>query len=216
MTLEKKNMAGRILLLLLCMNAVSFIVNAVPQTCPADLGGKCAEDDDWEGEFFPGIPKIKYEGTSSKNPLAYKWYNAEEEILGKKMKDWLRFSVAFWHTFRGTGADPFGAPTKYWPWEDGTNSIAMAKRRMRANFEFINKLGVDRWCFHDRDIAPDGKTLEEANANLDEVVALAKELQSGFINQYHTGSMHCACYYLSQPMPCHLQSTYAYHVNKLN
>ncbi|EOY19940.1 Xylose isomerase family protein isoform 4 [Theobroma cacao] len=177
MTLEKKNMAGRILLLLLCMNAVSFIVNAVPQTCPADLGGKCAEDDDWEGEFFPGIPKIKYEGTSSKNPLAYKWYNAEEEILGKKMKDWLRFSVAFWHTFRGTGADPFGAPTKYWPWEDGTNSIAMAKRRMRANFEFINKLGVDRWCFHDRDIAPDGKTLEEANANLDEVVALAKELQ---------------------------------------
>ncbi|WRX11757.1 hypothetical protein QQP08_004244 [Theobroma cacao] len=145
MTLEKKNMAGRILLLLLCMNAVSFIVNAVPQTCPADLGGKCAEDDDWEGEFFPGIPKIKYEGTSSKNPLAYKWYNAEEEILGKKMKDWLRFSVAFWHTFRGTGADPFGAPTKYWPWEDGTNSIAMAKRR--------------------------------TNANLDEVVALAKELQ---------------------------------------
>ncbi|TYI29341.1 hypothetical protein ES332_A05G309900v1 [Gossypium tomentosum] len=170
-------MAGRILLLVLFMNAVFFIVNAVPETCPANLGGKCGEDGEWEGEFFPGVPKIKYEGPSSKNPLSYKWYNAEEVILGKKMKDWLRFSVAFWHTFRGTGADPFGAPTKYWPWEDGTNSIAMAKRRMRANFEFLSKLGVDRWCFHDRDIAPDGKTLKETNSNLDEVVALAKELQ---------------------------------------
>ncbi|XLS86217.1 hypothetical protein HN51_036383, partial [Arachis hypogaea] len=74
--------------------------------------------------------------------------------------DWFRFSVAFWHTFRGTGADPFGAPTKHWPWEDGTNSVKMAKRRMRANFEFINKLGIDLWCFHDRDIAPDGESLE--------------------------------------------------------
>ncbi|PPD74082.1 hypothetical protein GOBAR_DD28988 [Gossypium barbadense] len=170
-------MVGRILLLVLFMNAAFLIVNAVPETCPADLGGKCGEDSEWEGEFFPGVTKIKYEGPSSKNPLSYKWYNAEEVILGKKMKDWLRFSVAFWHTFRGTGADPFGAPTKSWPWEDGTNSIAMAKRRMRANFEFLNKLGVDRWCFHDRDIAPDGKTLKETNSNLDEVVALAKELQ---------------------------------------
>eukprot|EP00252_Welwitschia_mirabilis_P025500 TRINITY_DN798_c0_g1_i2.p1 TRINITY_DN798_c0_g1~~TRINITY_DN798_c0_g1_i2.p1 ORF type:complete len:518 (+),score=75.33 TRINITY_DN798_c0_g1_i2:233-1555(+) len=135
--------------------------------------------DTWEGEFFPGIPKIKYEGPSSKNVFAYKWYNADEEILGKKMKDWLRFSVAFWHTFRGSGADPFGAPTKMWPWEDGTNSLNMALRRMRANFEFLNKLGVDRWCFHDRDIAPDGKTLKETNSNLDSVIALAKELQKG-------------------------------------
>lgn len=132
---------------------------------------------EWEGEFFPGIPNIKYEGPSSKNPLAYKWYNADEEILGKKMKDWLRFSIAFWHTFRGTGADPFGAPTKSWPWEDGTNSLSMALRRMKANFEFLKKLGVEYWCFHDRDIAPDGKTLMESNANLDAVVVLAKKLQ---------------------------------------
>ncbi|KAL0428275.1 UNVERIFIED_CONTAM: Xylose isomerase [Sesamum latifolium] len=151
---------------------------AGPPTCPADIGSDCATSSgEWEGEFFPGIPQIKYEGPTTKNPLAFKWYNAEEEILGKKMKDWMRFSVAFWHTFRGTGGDPFGAPTKAWPWEDGTNSLAMAKRRMRANFEFIEKLGVDKWCFHDRDIAPDGKTIEETNANLDEVVALAKELQ---------------------------------------
>nr|POF06403.1 xylose isomerase [Quercus suber] len=172
-----KMKAGKIFLLLLCLNVITIGVIANPPTCDANLGEACSDSSEWQGEFFPGIPKIKYEGPSSKNPLAYKWYNKEEEILGKKMKDWMRFSVAFWHTFRGSGSDPFGAPTKYWPWEDGTNSVAMAKRRMIANFEFINKLGVDWWCFHDRDIAPDGKTLEESNANLDEVVALAKELQ---------------------------------------
>ncbi|KAJ4953528.1 hypothetical protein NE237_030360 [Protea cynaroides] len=167
-----------ILLLLLCLKLVFFAAFAsVPSICPADLGSEFNGSDEWDGEFFPGIHKIKYEGPSSKNHLAFKWYNAEEEILGKKMKDWLRFSVAFWHTFRGSGADPFGAPTKFWPWEDGTNSLAMAKRRMRANFEFLEKLGVELWCFHDKDIAPDGKTLEETNANLDEVVALTKELQ---------------------------------------
>ncbi|XAR66676.1 Xylose isomerase [Bertholletia excelsa] len=168
--------AGKFLFVLICLHVHHLAVIAgIPQTCPADTGNGCGE---WEGEFFPGIPKIKYEGPKSKNPLAFKWYNAEEEILGKKMKEWMRFSVAFWHTFRGTGGDPFGAPTKMWRWEDGTNSLDMAKRRMRANFEFIDKLGVELWCFHDRDIAPDGKTLEEANANLDEVVALTKQLQA--------------------------------------
>ncbi|CAM8979853.1 unnamed protein product [Rhodiola kirilowii] len=166
--------------ILLCVDAVAI----GPPTCPAneEVAAGCGDDSKWEGEFFPGIPNIKYEGPTSKNRLAFKWYNANEEILGKKMKDWLRFSVAFWHTFRGTGGDPFGAPTKFWPWEDGTNSLAMAKRRMRANFEFINKLGVDKWCFHDRDIAPDGATLEETNVNLDEIIALAKELQGSKIH----------------------------------
>ncbi|KAK6127038.1 hypothetical protein DH2020_039216 [Rehmannia glutinosa] len=149
--------SAKFLLLLLSINLVWNIVTAAaPPTCPADIESDCSTGSgEWEGEFFPGIPQIKYE-------------------------DWMRFSVAFWHTFRGTGGDPFGAPTKFWPWEDGTNSLAMAKRRMRANFEFIEKLGVDRWCFHDRDIAPDGKTIEESNANFDEVVALAKELQETF------------------------------------
>ncbi|KAL5731124.1 xylose isomerase [Ranunculus cassubicifolius] len=144
---------GKILLLLFCSNFLLAAFAAPPQTCPADASTGCGDaSDEWEGEFFTGIPNIKYE-------------------------DWLRFSVAFWHTFRGTGSDPFGVQTKFWPWEDGTNSLAMAKRRMKANFEFLNKLGVDLWCFHDKDIAPDGKTLEETNANLDEIVALAKELQ---------------------------------------
>ncbi|XP_051150160.1 xylose isomerase [Andrographis paniculata] len=167
-----------LLLFIFLHAACQVAISAEPKTCPADFSSGCAADsDEWKGEFFPDIPKIKYEGPSSKNPLSFRWYNPEEVILGKKMKDWLRFSVAFWHTFRGTGLDPFGAPTKMWPWEDGTNSLAMAKRRMRANFEFIEKLGVEKWCFHDRDIAPDGKTIEETNANLDEIAALAKELQ---------------------------------------
>lgn len=146
-------------------------------TCRAEVGADSGKA--WVGEFFPDIPYVKYEGPSSRNPLAYKWYNAEEEILGKKMKDWLRFSVAFWHTFRGDGTDIFGSSTKNWPWEDGTNSLNMAFTRMRANFEFLRKLGVSWWCFHDRDIAPEGPSLKESNANLDAVVALVKELQEG-------------------------------------
>ena len=93
-------------------------------------------------EYFKGIGKIKYEGPESKNLLAYKYYNPEEVILGKKMKDWLRFAVAYWHTFRGTGQDMFGSETIKRPWDDGSNSLENAKRRMRANFEFLSKLGV--------------------------------------------------------------------------
>ncbi|CAN1228853.1 Xylose isomerase [Linum grandiflorum] len=175
-----KMKGSRILLLLLCLIVAAYaVIAAAPPTCPANLEGGCGDSEEWKGEFFPEIPKIKYEGPKTKNHLAFKWYNAEEVILGRKMKDWMRFSVAFWHTFRGVGVDPFGGPTKFWPWEDGTNSVAMAKRRMRANFELLEKLGVDYWCFHDRDIAPEGNTLKESNANLDEVVALAKELQQG-------------------------------------
>ncbi|KMZ69302.1 Xylose isomerase [Zostera marina] len=167
---------SKLLFAVLCLSLTfSSVIAESSKICPANLDGN--DSGEWDGEFFPGIPKINYEGPKSKNPLSFKWYNAEEEILGKEMKDWMRFSVAFWHTFRGTGGDPFGAPTKVWPWEDGTNSLDMAKRRMRANFEFLEKLGVDKWCFHDRDIAPEGNTLKESNANLDEIVTLAKELQ---------------------------------------
>ncbi|CAA2980105.1 xylose isomerase [Olea europaea subsp. europaea] len=176
--------AGKIIHFPLCLNLVSILAFAAgPPTCPVDVGSDCGNySGEWKGEFFPGIPKIKYEETGSthngpsKNPLSFKWYNADKEILGKKMKVRYFFIVAFWHTFRGTGGDPFGAPTKMWPWEDGTYSLAMAKRRMRVNFEFLDKFGVSKWCFHDREIAPDGKTFEESNAKLDEVVALAKEL----------------------------------------
>ncbi|XP_033125791.1 xylose isomerase-like isoform X2 [Anneissia japonica] len=97
-------------------------------------------------------------------------------INGRTMQDWLRFSVCFWHTFRGVGSDPFGFPTIQRPWEDGTDSMENAKQRLRAAFEFFTKLGIKYWTFHDRDIAPEGQTLEETNSNLDEITDLAKEL----------------------------------------
>ena len=131
-----------------------------------------------KGRVLPGVTKIRYEGPDSKNPLAFRYYNADEVVAGRPMREWLRFSVAFWHTLRGDGGDPFGGPTRVWPWEDASlPELEVAHRRMRAMFEFLDKLGVDYWAFHDRDIAPEGRTLEESNANLASVVKLAKHLQ---------------------------------------
>lgn len=127
--------------------------------------------------FFPNVKAIRYEGPDSRNPLALKWYNAEEKIAGKKMKDWLRFSVAYWHTFKGTGSDPFGAGTLLRPWNTGKNAMTVARNTLLASFEFAQKLGVDYYCFHDRDIAPEGATLKESNRNIDAIVKLALGLQ---------------------------------------
>lgn len=120
-------------------------------------------------EAFPDIPKIQFEGPKSKNPLSFKHYNADEIVGGKKMKDHLRFGVAYWHTLRNTLSDPFGSGTAQRPWDDGTDSIANAQSRAKVCFEFMEKLGVDYYCFHDRDVAPEGRTLAESNANLDAV-----------------------------------------------
>lgn len=125
-------------------------------------------------EFFNGISKIKYEGKDSKNPLAFKYYNPEEIINGKTMKEYLRFSVAFWHTFTGEGADPFGIGTMQRSW-DNSVGIERAKKRVLAAFEFCEKLDVPYFCFHDRDIAPEGEDLGETNKILDEVVDVIKQ-----------------------------------------
>jgi xylose isomerase len=127
--------------------------------------------------FFPDVPKIAYDGPDSKNPLAFRHYNPDEVVEGKPMKDHLRFAVAYWHTFRGTGSDPFGPGTMLRPWEDGTDSVAMAQKRVRVAFEFIEKLGAPYYCFHDRDVAPEGKDLAESNRNLDAVAKVLKEEQ---------------------------------------
>jgi xylose isomerase len=124
---------------------------------------------------FPDVEKIKYEGPQSDNPLAFKCYNEDELVEGIPMKDHLRFSVVYWHTMRGTGADPFGPGTMLRPWEDGTDSVENAKNRVRVAFEFIEKLGAPFFAFHDRDVAPEGDTLAETNKNLDDVVAVIKE-----------------------------------------
>ncbi|HEX5105256.1 MAG TPA: xylose isomerase [Pirellulaceae bacterium] len=126
---------------------------------------------------FPEITKIPYEGPQSKNPLAFRWYNAGEKVEGKTMAEQLRFAVVYWHTFRGTGSDPFGAATMQRPWDDGSDSVENAQRRARAAFEFIEKLGAPFYAFHDRDVAPEGKTLAESNKNLDAVVKVLKEEQ---------------------------------------
>ena len=126
---------------------------------------------------FPNIEQIKFEGPHSKNPLAFKHYNADEIVAGKTMRDHLRFSVVYWHTFRGTGSDPFGMGTMQRPWDDGSNSVSNAQNRARVAFEFIQKLGAPFYAFHDRDIAPEGKTLSETNKNLDAVVKVLKEEQ---------------------------------------
>src|SRR5215218_4393076 len=126
---------------------------------------------------FPEVERIKYEGPQSKNLLAFHHYNPDEKVGGKTMRDHLRLSVVYWHTFRGTGADPFGPGCAIRPWEDGTDSIENAQRRVRVAFEFFTKLGVDFYCFHDRDVAPEGQTLAESNKNLDAVVKTLKEEQ---------------------------------------
>ncbi len=126
---------------------------------------------------FPDVDKIRYEGPDSNNPLAFRWYDENEVVEGKTMKEHLRFSVVYWHTFRGTGADPFGAATMQRPWDDGSETVDNAIRRVRAAFEFIEKLGAPFYAFHDRDVAPEGATLAETNRNLDAVVKVLKEEQ---------------------------------------
>jgi xylose isomerase len=127
--------------------------------------------------YFPEIPKIQYEGPKSKNPLAFKHYNPDEVVEGQTLKELMRFAVAYWHTFRGTGSDPFGAPTMVRPWDDGSDSVANAQKRVEVAFEFIDKLGAPFYCFHDRDVAPEGSTLAESHKNLDAVAKVLKEQQ---------------------------------------
>ncbi len=125
---------------------------------------------------FPCEP-VKYEGPDSRNPLAFKHYKADEIIAGKSMADWFRFGCAYWHTMRGTGADPFGVGTADHPWDDGSDSIANAQNRARVFFDFLQKTQIDYYCFHDRDIAPECATLAESNKALDQVADTFEELQ---------------------------------------
>lgn len=127
---------------------------------------------------FPEVGKIEYEGPESRNPLAFRWYNPDEVVEGKTMKEHFRFSVTYWHTFRGTGSDPFGPGTALRPWDDGSDSVENAVNRVKVAFEFIEKLGAPFYAFHDRDVAPEGANLKETYKNFDIVVdALEAEQQ---------------------------------------
>jgi xylose isomerase len=127
--------------------------------------------------YFPNIPKIQYEGAKSRNPLSFKQYNPEELVEGKAMRDHLRFAAAYWHVMRNPLADPFGGGTAQMPWDDGTDSVENAQRRVRVFFEFLEKTGIDFYCFHDRDVSPELETLEASNKALDAVAATLAEEQ---------------------------------------
>ncbi|PCJ59489.1 MAG: xylose isomerase [Planctomycetota bacterium] len=130
-----------------------------------------------EREYFNGIPKIVFEGKESANPLAYKFYDENKIVAGKTMKEHLRFSVCYWHTFCGTGADPFGPGTLKFPWDENSDPLQAAKDKLDAAFELFTKLGVPYWCFHDRDISPEGSSIQESEENLNYIVDLAKAKQ---------------------------------------
>ena len=127
-------------------------------------------------EYFPGIEKIAYEGTESKNPLAFKWYDENRVIAGKTMKEHLRYAVAYWHTFCGDGGDPFGPGTHKFPWGNQADMIDAAKSKMDAAFEFITKLGVPYYCFHDTDVVGDGSVFQ-IEKRLTTMVDYAKKKQ---------------------------------------
>ena len=129
-------------------------------------------------EFFKGIGPIKYEGVESDNPLAFKWYDENRVIAGKTMKEHLRFAVCYWHTFCNTGADPFGPGTKHFPWDAAGDAVARAKDKMDAAFEFITKLGVPYYCFHDIDLVDEGANLKEYESRLQTIVDYAKQKQA--------------------------------------
>ncbi len=128
-------------------------------------------------EFFPKIKKIAFEGPKTKNPLAFRHYNADEVVGKKKMKDHLRFGVAYWHAMKNALSDPFGAGTAIRPWDDRSNTVENACRVADACFEFTGKLGIDYYCFHDRDVAPELGTLKESNAAFQAVADHLQKLQ---------------------------------------
>lgn len=125
-------------------------------------------------EYFKGITDIKYEGKDSKNPFAFKYYDPDQIVAGKTMRDHFKFAVAYWHSFCGDGSDPFGQPTQKFPWDVSNNPIQAAKDKADAAFEFITKMGFDYFCFHDVDLINEGSTFQETEERLNEIVNYVK------------------------------------------
>ncbi len=150
-------------------------------------------------EYFPGIGKIKFEGTESYNPLAYRYYDAERVVLGKPMKEWLKFAMAWWHTLCAEGADQFGGGTKSFPWNGATDPVQAAKDKVDAGFEFMQKMGIEYFCFHDVDLVSEGTSIEEYESNLKAVVAYLKEKmdQTGIKNLWGTANVFSHARYMN-------------------
>ncbi len=129
-------------------------------------------------QYFPSVEKIKFEGKESKNPLAFRYYNPEKVVYGKTMAEWFKFSMAWWHTLCADGGDPFGGQTQVHPWVGAADALQAAKDKMDAGFEFMSKIGIEYYCFHDIDLISEGSSIEEYEANLKAIVAYAKEKQA--------------------------------------
>ncbi|MCR5826904.1 MAG: xylose isomerase [Bacteroidales bacterium] len=128
-------------------------------------------------EFFPGIGKIKFEGVNSKNPLSFRYYDPEKVVNGKKMKDWFKFAMAWWHTLCAEGGDQFGGGTKSFPWNVAKDPIQAAKDKADAGFEFMQKIGIGYYCFHDIDLVAEADTVEQYEKNYKEIIAYLKKKQ---------------------------------------
>ena len=129
-------------------------------------------------EFFPEIPAIKFEGTESKNPLAFRYYDANRVVMGKKMSEWMKFAMCWWHTLCAEGADQFGPGTKSFPWNASSDPVQAAKDKADAGFEIMQKLGIGYYCFHDVDLVAEAPDVETYEKNLKEIVAYLKQKQA--------------------------------------
>lgn len=128
-------------------------------------------------EYFKGVPKIKFEGPDSDNDLSFRWYDENKVVAGKTMKEHFRFASAYWHSFNGNGSDPFGEPTHIFPWDEKSDPVEKAKDKMDAAFEFITKMGIPYYCFHDVDVVNYGNDIAENERRLEKLVEYAKEKQ---------------------------------------
>ncbi len=129
-------------------------------------------------QYFPTVSKIQFEGKESRNPMAFRYYDPEKMVYGRKMKDWFKFSMAWWHTLCAEGSDQFGGGTKTYEWNEGESVLDRAKAKLDAGFEFMEKCGIEYYCFHDTDLIDEAKDIEEYEANLKAIVAYAKERQA--------------------------------------
>lgn len=142
-------------------------------------------------KFFENVPKVKYEGSKSTNPFAFKYYNPEAVIAGKKIKDHLKFAMSWWHTMTATGQDQFGSGTMSRIYDGQTEPLALAKARVDAAFDFMEKLNIEYFCFHDADLAPEGNSLQERNENLQEMVSYLKQKMAGTSIKLLWGTSNC-------------------------
>ncbi len=142
-------------------------------------------------EFFPGIGKIKFEGKDSKNPMAFRYYDANKIVMGKKMSEWLKFAMAWWHTLGADGSDQFGGGTKSFPWNTSSDPMQAARDKADAGFEFMQKMGIEYYCFHDVDLVKEADSVEEYEKNFKEIVAYLKQKQAetGIKNLWGTANV---------------------------